>query len=311
MNQKISDERVVGNKNGRITLLVSALLLLTILFVAANNLAVNNVAAQTSPPLGAAAAYSLLGNSGVTCTGASHVSGDVGSYPTTSVSGFPSPCSVGPPGTLDQTDAPAAHAAAVIAYNDLTQPCTGNGGTPYTSGTDLTSISPLGTGVYCSAGSFALSGTLTLTGSGPWIFRTGLSGASTLSTSPNSKVVGGDPCDVWWQVSSSATLDDNTQMIGNILASASVTLDPGATLDGRALAVNSGADTLAGGNQVNGCVTLPVTVTITSTIAGDGTTTFVSTIAGTIIPEYPWGVLLLLILMLPVYMLLKRRSLSH
>jgi hypothetical protein len=100
-------------------------------------------------------------------------------------------------------------------------------------------------------------------------------------------------------------------MIGNILASASVTLDPGATLDGRALAVNSGADTLAGGNQVNGCVTLPVTVTITSTIAGDGTTTFVSTIAGTIIPEYPWGVLLLLILMLPVYMLLKRRSLSH
>ena len=103
MNPKVSDERV-GNKNGRVTIFVSALLLLTILLVAANNLAVNNVAAQTSPPLGAAAAYSILGNSGVTCTGASHVSGDVGSYPTTSDSGFPSPCSVGPPGSVDQID---------------------------------------------------------------------------------------------------------------------------------------------------------------------------------------------------------------
>jgi hypothetical protein len=100
-------------------------------------------------------------------------------------------------------------------------------------------------------------------------------------------------------------------MIGNILASASITLDPGATLDGRALAVNSGADTLAGGNQVNGCVNFPVIVTITSTIPGDGTTTFVSTIAGIIIPEYPWGVFLLLILMLPGYMLLKRRMCSR
>jgi len=306
MNPKVSDERV-GNKNGRVTIFVSALLLLTILLVAANNLAVNNVAAQTSPPLGAAAAYSILGNSGVTCTGASHVSGDVGSYPTTSVSGFPSPCSVGPPGSVDQIDAPAAHAAALTAYNALTQTCDHT----YGSGQDLTTLSPLGPGVYCSAGSFALSGTLTLTGSGPWIFRTGLSGASTLSTSPNSKVVGGDPCDVWWQVSSSATLDDNTQMIGNILASASITLDPGATLAGRALAVNSGADTLAGGNQVNGCVNFPVIVTITSTIPGDGTTTFVSTIAGIIIPEYPWGVFLLLILMLPGYMLLKRRMCSR
>jgi len=302
MNQKISDESV-GKKNGRVTIFVSALLLLTILLVAANNLAVNNVSAQISPPLGAAAAYSLLGNSGVTCTGASQVSGDVGSYPTTSVSGFPSPCSVGPPGTLDQPDAPAAHAAAVSAYNALTQTCSHS----YGSGQDLTLISPLGPGVYCSAGSFLLSGTLTLTGSGVWIFIMG----STLSTSPNSKVVGGDPCDVWWQVGSSATLDDNTQMIGNILASASVTLDPGATLDGRALAVNSGADTLAGDNQVSGCVNLPVIVTITSTIPGDGTTTFVSTITGIIIPEYPWGVFLLLILMLPVYLLLKRRMCSR
>jgi hypothetical protein len=297
---------MMNQKNGRVTIFVSALLLLTILIVAANNLAVNNVSAQTSPPLGAAAAYSLLGNSEVTCTGASHVAGDVGVSPGSSITGFPSPCSVGPPGTIDQPDAPAAHASALTAYNALTQTC--SPGDHYTSPQDLSLISPLVPGVYCDDVSFSISTTLTLSGSGVWVFRTG----STLITSSNSVVsTAGDPCSVWWQVGVSATLGDNSKMIGNILASASVGLDPGATLDGRALAVNSGAVTLAGGNQVNGCVTLPVTVTITSTIPGDGTTTFVSTITGIIIPEYPWGVLLLLILMLPGYMLLKKRMCSR
>jgi len=182
MNQSkmIENKRTVGNKNGRVTIFVSALLLLTIFIVAANTLAVNPVSAATSPSLGSAAPYSVLGNSGVTCTGASHVSGDVGSYPTTSVSGFPSPCSVGPPGTVDQLDAPAAHAAAITAYSALTQTCTAS----YSSGTDLTAISPLGPGVYCSAGSFALSGTLTLSGVGVWIFRTG----STLITGSSSSI---------------------------------------------------------------------------------------------------------------------------
>ena len=119
---------------------------------------------------------------------------------------------------------------------------------------------------------------------------------------------------MWWQVGSSATLGDNSQMIGNILATASITIDPGATLNGRALAgavsAGSGAVTLAGGtpaNQVNG----PTCATVTTVITTPITTVITSTITGIIIPEYQWGVLLLLILMLLGYMLLKRRTRSH
>jgi len=45
MNQKISDERVIGNKRGRATIFVTALLFLTIFTVAGNNLVINNVSA--------------------------------------------------------------------------------------------------------------------------------------------------------------------------------------------------------------------------------------------------------------------------
>jgi hypothetical protein len=307
--------RIVGNRKGPGTILISALLVLTVFMVAASNLAVNPVLAASSPPLGAAQSYSVLGGSSVTCTGATHVTGDVGVSPGTSITGFPSPCSVGPPGTTHNNDASAiaAQAATLTAFGALTQTCDHS----YASGQDLTLISPLGPGVYCSAGSFLMTGTLTLAGSGIWIFRT----VSSLITSPNSKVLLGDPCNVWWQVGSQATIDTNTQFIGNILASAAVVLNSGATFNGRALAQSGGAITL-NGNAVSGptcaSATTSTVITVTSpigtsTTVGGGTsttfTTFFTTVTGVvIIPEYPWGVFLLLILMLPAYMLLKRRN---
>ena len=54
---------------------------------------------------------------------------------------------------------------------------------------------------------------------------------------------------VFWQVGSSATLGTNTTFTGNILAQASITLDTGAILNGRALA-RTGAVTLDS-NPVN------------------------------------------------------------
>jgi hypothetical protein len=93
-------------------------------------------------------------------------------------------------------------------------------------------------GVYC-ADTFSLTGTLTLTGSGVWVFRSG----ATLVTSGTANIVGGDPCNVWWQVPSSATLGTNTSLIGSILALTSITMNTGATLQGRAQARN-GAVTL-------------------------------------------------------------------
>jgi hypothetical protein len=62
---------------------------------------------------------------------------------------------------------------------------------------------------------------------------------------------------VWWRVVSSATLDTTTSFIGNILALTSITLNTGATLDGRALA-QTGAVTLDT-NTITGaaCLTAP------------------------------------------------------
>jgi hypothetical protein len=61
----------------------------------------------------------------------------------------------------------------------------------------------------------------------------------------------GSICNVFWQVGSSATLGTTTAFVGNILASASVTLNTGAVLQGRAIALNA-AVTLAS-NTVTPC----------------------------------------------------------
>ena len=227
---------MMNQKNGRVTIFVSALLLLTIILVAANTLVVNNVSAQVSPTLGAASSYSLFGGSGVSCSGGASVTGDVGISPgpATAITGFPGLCSIVPPGA-NQGGPPgtnAARAAIGAAFTALTQTCTGNGGTPYPDGTNLALISPLPPGVYCSAGSFSLSGTLILSGSGVWIFRT----VSTLLFNPGAKIVGGDPCNVWWQVGKAATLDTTNPIIGNILAVSGIQLNGGSILNGRALA---------------------------------------------------------------------------
>jgi type VI secretion system secreted protein VgrG len=49
---------------------------------------------------------------------------------------------------------------------------------------------------------------------------------------------GGQAVNVFWQVGSSATLGTGTRFNGNILADASITLNTGASLIGRALALN-------------------------------------------------------------------------
>jgi hypothetical protein len=249
------------------TILVSALLIL-----AAFTIAVNDVSAATSPSLGAAGSYSVLAGSTVTNTGTTIVSGDLGVSPGSAITGFP-PGIVG--GTIHSGDAHAAlaQAASTAAYNNLLQTCDHRYGP---GDQDLTLLSPLGPGVYCADSSFSLSGTLRLSGSGVWIFRAG----STLITASNSKVEGGDPCNVWWQVGSSATLGSGTTFIGDILALASITLNTGASLNGRALA-QTGAVTLDS-NTINTAICSVATTTIfttifTSTLPG-GETTIITTL---------------------------------
>jgi hypothetical protein len=218
-------------------------------------LSVSSMCWAQAPSLGSAASFAILGSSTVTCTGASAITGDVGVSPGTAITGFNPDCTL--TGTLHPGDGVAfqAHLDAELANfalsNLLALPCIQNFGPGDTPLAGL-NLSP---GVYCFASSASLNGTLNLTGAGPWIFRIG----STLITggtvpAPASVLVNGQPncngLDVFWQVGSSATIGVNTQFVGNILAVQSIGLDPGATLDGRALALGA-AVTLSGSNTVS------------------------------------------------------------
>jgi len=236
------------------TILVSALLIL-----AAFTIAVTDVSAATSPSLGDAVTYSILAGSTVTNTGPTTTNLNVGVAPGTAITGFP-PGIAGPPGTIHSKDASAiaAQAANLIVFGALDQPCQWS----FPSGTDLTTALSTGAvpGVYCSAGSFFLKGNLNLVGSGVWIFKT----VSTLITSPGSSITGGDPCNVWWRIGSSATLDTTTHFIGNILAYQDIGLNTGATLNGRAL--TQIGQVVLDSNTINGAVcSVPTTTAFTTT----------------------------------------------
>lgn len=200
--------------------------------------------AQTSPTLTAVGSYSVLGHTTVTNTGATTMPGDLGISIGGAPVGFP-PGIVGPPGTIrNAADSGAAQVDNTAAFGFLDQGCT----TTYAGTQDLVGLN-LVPGVYC-AGAFRLTGTLTLSGSGVWIFKS----ASDLITSGTANVVGGDPCNVWWRVVSSATLGTNTSLTGNILALTSISLNTNANLNGRALA-QTGAVTLDD-NTITGAVCL-------------------------------------------------------
>jgi hypothetical protein len=207
------------------------------------------VAAGVAPDLGAAQSFAVLGAATVTNTGMTTITGDLGVSPGTAITGFPPGVVIG--GTIHAGDAVAAqaHSDAVIAYNALVaQACDFN----YSDVQELGGLT-LTPGVHCFPSSAQVTGTLTLVGSGPFIFKI----VSTLTTASNSSVVvieGGQTCsgsNVFWAVGSSATLGTGTQFAGNILALISITLTTGANVSGSALAL-TGAVTMDT-NQVSAC----------------------------------------------------------
>jgi hypothetical protein len=195
--------------------------------------------------------FAVLANTTITNTGPSWVTGQMGvnSAAAAAITGFP-PGTSGPQlkgggvVTTALTDLTAAYTAAV-------QPCTAD-----YSGQNLGGKT-LGPGVYCqttgATPSPTLTGTLTLSGSGVYIFLIGTTAAPTTlitaagaPSAPAASVVligGASPCQVFWRVTSSATIDTYTTFVGNIMALTSISMKTGATLNGRALA-QTGAVTL-------------------------------------------------------------------
>ena len=216
--------------------------------------------AQGPPQLGTAQNFAVLGGSAVTNTGPTVIIGDLGVSPGTSITGFPPGTVVG---ATHATDAVAAQAQAdnTTAYNVLaSEACNTTYGVP----TDIGGLT-LVPGVYCFSSSAQLTGALTLNANGnpnaAWVFEVG----STLTSASNASVLlinGASPCNVAWQVGSSATIGTGTNFVGDILALASITLNTNATLSGRALA-QTGAVTMDSNNvAIPACAVTTATPTI-------------------------------------------------
>lgn len=202
--------------------------------------------------LGTAQSFAALGGSTVTNTGSSVVTGNVGTSPGTSITGFPPGIVVG--GAVHSADGVSAQAEA-----DLTTAYNAVAGTPCNvdlTGQDLGGLT-LTPNVYCFTSFAQLTGTLTLNMQGNpaavFLFKI----VSTLTTASGSSVLlinsGGTTCpqNIFWQVGSSAVLGTTTAFVGNIMADQSITLNTGATLQGRALARIGGVSLAS--NTINAC----------------------------------------------------------
>jgi Ice-binding-like len=212
--------------------------------------------------LGASYGFAVLAGTTVTSAGVSTINGDLGVSPGTAVTGFP-PGAI--TGTLDGGDATAAQAQASLsnAYADAVGR---TAGAPIDGDVGGLTLTP---GVYAAAAGLALTGTLTLDAQGNPAAVFILQAGSTLSTAAGSQVnlVGGaQPCNVFWQVGSSATLGASSTLAGTIVASTSISMGNDITIDGRALAIT-------------GAVTM-----INDTVSAANCTTLMSSTAPTITP---------------------------
>jgi hypothetical protein len=225
-------------------------------------LAFTGISAQVD--LGSASSFAVLGGQTVTNTGPSVITGDVGVSPGTAITGFP-------PGIIVNGMIHAGDAVALQAQIDIAAAYNAAAAEP--SDVDLTGqdlggmiLTP---GVYSFDSSAQLTGILTLDGQGDsdsvWIFQIG----TTLTTATSASVIllnGASPCNIFWQVGSSATIGTATTFSGNILALTSITVVTGASSNGGLYARN-GAVTLDTNRVVAGlnCPDVPPPTTTTTT----------------------------------------------
>jgi len=206
------------------------------------------MAAQEAISLGAANDVSVLGDSTVTNAGPTTVIGNVAlSSPGVSITGFPPGTIVAGSKYIGAGLANQAHTDASAAYAQVA----GETLTSDLSGENLGGMI-LTPGVYHFATAAELTGTLTLNTEGDpnaaFHFQIG----TTITTDPGSiiSLLNGNTVNIFWQIGTSATIGVDSTFYGNILADQSITVNSGATINGRAMAINA-AVTLST-NTING-----------------------------------------------------------
>jgi hypothetical protein len=192
------------------------------------------MATQAPVALGSDVPFAVLAATTVTTIPTTTVNGDLGVSPGNTVTGSPIVN-----GTIHLADPTTAQAQLdlTVAYNDAAGRTVG----AITVAGNLGGQT-LAPGLYTSATSLEISsGDLTLDAQGDpnavWIFQMG----TTLITTVGRQVIlsgGAQAANVFWQVGSSATIGGSSVFKGTILADQSITMDTGATLEGRALARN-------------------------------------------------------------------------
>lgn len=195
-------------------------------------------AAQAAPVnLATVNPFVVLGGTTVTNTKASVLNGDLGIAPGTALTGFDVAVVNGATHENDGV-AKTAQADLTTAYNVAAEQ-------PVSGGNDLSNTDlgerTLAPGAYGFTSSAQLTGALTLDAKGDPNAQFVFEIAEGLTTAPASSVVlvnGASPCNVFWQVGSSATLDTTTVFQGNLMALTSISLNNGASVIGRVLARN-------------------------------------------------------------------------
>lgn len=209
----------------------AAIVIITAALIATPSAA--QAAIGTPVELGAGSTFAVLAGAGITNTGATTLGGDVGSFPTTSISGLGTITLVGGVDRSGSTVTEQAKTDLVTAYNAASAQSPDPLG-----GVELAGLT-LEPGVYDTGGVIELNGNLTLDANGDpdavFVFLS----ASTLLAGTGSSITfidGATACNLYWRVPSSATIGAGSQFAGTILAEMTISFGAGATLQGRALA---------------------------------------------------------------------------
>lgn len=213
--------------------------------------------AASTPLLGEASNYAVLGGTYTNTSAATTITGSIGytTAPVTAPLGVHPTVGPGVPTPTARVDAGNA-----LSNNLAPELCTFN----FPAGpVNLSTDGPNGAtgvyapGVYCSVGAMNIGiGGINLTGNGTYLFRS--VGALTSTNGSVVTLTGANVCDIFWTPSAATTLGANTQFSGTIIDNANaITVGANTVWNGRALSL--GAGTVTTGDTVT--ITAPSCVT--------------------------------------------------